>query len=849
MAIDLNKVRAAIRPQDAVAIIITLLGVAIAIFLGDAIIKFIGLAIAVLGGVALWATLKQRMDDQVQIRQRRTTLPPPAFKTRVTQDPATSTKRIVFDDFQETYNPKDLDIDSREDDEVEEEPTRQRPAAEQRVTEQRAERAAQRPAAPVDTAEHAPEHPAAERPAHERQAPARPVGERPAAKPEPAREQPPAFVEGGGESFRVVNASKSSATSSKPVDQPAARASEPAAKQSQKQSQKPAQTQSGKPAPVNAPAAPEQRRPEPVEASRATAPADVRTAPSAPQSTQPAHAQSVSTHQTSQPVQQQAAMADGRAESAVAEQELLEPVTISAPVEEVRPERTHTRKQAQVILEELIAEGEEDARPGEPRAEFVRLVGQVLTAIARSMPARSIVFFWVNLEKKHVIPEAHVSSGSTDIRDGVRIPLTGDVVSQIARSGVPEIITDISPAAERELITYYAGPADTRSFVGVPVFFRREVVGVLAADSTEESGFDEGSVATLAEYTRLISGLIRGYTEKYDLHLIARTVEAFGRIHRGLTGTMPTPGRIAEILVEEIARLFDSLYVGAVLFDDHAREWRVAAITGGPDAEEIRQLPPDMHISLVGQSTRFAEEILLERLQGEYRFAVEEPLRGEGTFLAIPLVGTTKCYGALAMEHQFPSAYIPRDIDLIRDLVRYASMAIEVYNVNQAIESQVVHDEVTGLYNTDFLMTALDREITRARDLKRRLSFALISIDIPASLRADQSHELEELVVANVGSIIAGAIRPYDTAGMLDGRTFGVVLADRNDQDAYLWAERLRKEVASMLLSAGSRKFSVTISVGICDLSSMTSRAQMIDGATKALERARGGEGNAVILF
>lgn len=808
MAIDLIKVRAAIRPHDAVAIIITLLGFAIALFLGDAVIRFIGVAIAVLGGVALYVTVKQRMNDQVQIRARRTTLPPPAFKTRVTQDPATSTKRIVFDDFKEAFNPTGFDLDAKGDDEEEDdEKPLVKPAAKSGEAAQRPSGEQQQPATPKPAAAK----PVAPKPAAPAVAASTVSAAAPAAasvkrvfdagEDEVESEELPdiaaAPIPAAGESFRVVTPKKSGGESD-------GRAAEPAA--APRRQEEPAQEQSRKSEPVR-PAA--HAIPVAAERKEAALPHAAQQQPNS----------------------------------------LLEPVTISAPVEEVRHERTHTRKQAQIILEELIAEGEYEGVKGEPRTEFVRLVGQLLTAVARSIQARSIIFFWVNLEKGHMIPEAQVSTGSVDIHIGARIPLGSDVLSQIARSGVPEIITDISPAAERELIPYYAAPTGTSSFVGVPVFFRREVVGVLAADSTEENGFDEGSVATLAEYTRVISGLIRGYTEKYDLHLIARTVEAFGRIHRGLTGATPTPAKVAGILVEEIGRLFDAIYVAAVLFDEQSREWRVVACEGGEVAGELKALRPDMQASLVGQATRFAEEIYLERLDGEFRFDAEESLRGSGAFLAIPLLGTTKCYGTLAMEHPFPAAYIPRDIDLIRDLVRYASMAIEVYNVNQAIESQVVVDEVTGLYNADFLLAAFDREIVRARDLKRRLSFGLITVDMPASLKAEPSGELEEIVLENVGEILTGAIRPYDTAGIFDGRTFGVVLVDKSDQDAYLWAERLRKEVASCIIAAGQRKFSVTISVGICDLSSFSTSDQVIEGAGKALDRARSGEGNAVILF
>src|SRR5688500_495965 len=106
MAFEMEKIRAAIRPQDIVTLAIALLGVAIALFLEDSVIRLIGVCVALLGGAALYMTLRQRLDDQVQVHTRRTTLPPPAFKTRTTTDPGSSTKRTHFDDFQETFEPE-----------------------------------------------------------------------------------------------------------------------------------------------------------------------------------------------------------------------------------------------------------------------------------------------------------------------------------------------------------------------------------------------------------------------------------------------------------------------------------------------------------------------------------------------------------------------------------------------------------------------------------------------------------------------------------------------------------------------------------------------------------------------
>ena len=756
MALDAAQLRDAIRPQDGFAVLIMLLGIAIAVFLEGAAIKLIGGSIAALGAVALYMTVIQRISDSVQIRSRKSTLPPPAFKTRVTQDPTSSTRRIHFDDFKETFNPAD--------DDIEEIPLP--PGESFRVVSAETSDAAA--AAEPATGASLGSHPPRETFSYTRE------------------EEPEQFerrvTESDG-SFRVI-----------PL--PAISRNEPA------------------PTP---------------------APADDSVPPAVKEESMPLPTR------TAEPV------------AAEKKEEVMEPVPIvsvpQVPAETTHTERVLTRTQVQNILEDLVSQ-EEEPKGSEPRGEFVRLVGQVLNAVARSIPARSIVFFWVNLEKGHLIPEAQVTSGSNEIRTGTRIAVGNDVISQIARSGIPEILTDISPAAERELIPYYSTPSGAQSFVGVPVFFRREVVGVLAADSAEENGFDEESVAILAEYTRLIAGLIRGYTEKYDLHLTARTLEVFEELHGALTGRMLSPAKIAAILVEQIAPLFDHYYIAAVVFDALQHDWKIAAHSSTTAIQDqLDRLMPDMQESLIGYTTRFAEEVYLESVDRHVRFCQGEPLAGDGAFISIPLIGSTRCYGALVLEHSVPNAYIPRDIELLRNLVRYASMAIEVYNVNRAIDNQSVLDEVSGLYNSDFLLSSLDREILRARDQHSPVAFCLVSIDIPQSLHVEAGSEMEDFIVASVAESIASSIRPYDTLGRYNARTFGAVLAGRNDQDAYLWAERLRKEVAGTILSAAGRKFSVTVSVGICDMSDSAGSNVVIDGASRALEKAMGGEGNAVILY
>ncbi|MBC8145088.1 MAG: GAF domain-containing protein [bacterium] len=761
---------------------IALLGVAIALFLDDSVIRLIGVCVALLGGAALYMTLRQRLEDQVQVHTRRTTLPPPAFKTRTTTDPGSSTKRIHFDDFQDTF---DTDVESD--------------ATSIRTTSSE----------PIERVEFRAEKPAQ-----------RSTGAR------GDSDNDVEFAGGDDGSFRVV---RTTAADNGDDAQAPARSERPQANH-----------------PAVPPAAPPSSQSSSASTPRTESPQPSAAKPESGREDKPRwEKRAEKRNERRMEVQTTTSTSvfaddDGDTDTAIAEP----PVIVEA-----ERDATMSRRQVQMILDDLASDDHDDTNASEPRAEFVRLVSQVLNAVARSISARSIVFCWVNLQKRHIIPEAHLTTGICEVKSGLRLPIGNDVISQIAESGIPEILTDIGPAAEAELISYYMAPANTRSFVGVPVFFRREVVGVLAADSSELNAFDESSVATLAEYTRLITGLIRGYTEKYDLQLSARTLEAFERMQNAFAGAALSPNQVARVLADQIGQLFDHQYIAIVLFDDNVREWRIAASYSAHADRHVDGLRPEMNNSLVGYVTRNAEESYLSAVDREVLFSAEESFARGGSFIAIPLVGTMRCYGALAVAHSAPSAYIPRDTDLLRDLARFAAMAIEVYNVNHAIDSQSVHDEVTGAYNAEFLASLLARESGRARDYRKPLSYALVSIDIPSSLRDAMSRELEDVIASSVGAAITSLVRTYDIVGRIDTGTFGVVLVERNDQESYLWAEKLRKDVAGRILTHGARKFSVTVSIGICDQTDLSGSESIVSGARTALERARSGDGNAVILY
>ena len=69
-----------------------------------------------------------------------------------------------------------------------------------------------------------------------------------------------------------------------------------------------------------------------------------------------------------------------------------------------------------------------------------------------------------------------------------------------------------------------------------------------------------------------------------------------------------------------------------------------------------------------------------------------------------------------------------------------------------------------------------------------------------------------DAILAGIAHTLRSNIRPYDALGRQGENRLGVLLVQTTSGDAYLWAEKLRKQIAGQVITAGSR--SLTASYG-----------------------------------
>lgn len=509
-------------------------------------------------------------------------------------------------------------------------------------------------------------------------------------------------------------------------------------------------------------------------------------------------------------------------------------------------------KQRQLLLAmaNLIDDAEHpSADEEEPRKEFDYLLSRVLMVIRSMMNARTAAFFWVNKEQNELVLETRITDVEELFRTKRKYALGLDIVSQIAKSGRPEILTEIKPSAQTDLIPYYNGPAGTTSFVGVPVFLNHTVIGVLCADSTQDDAYDEITIGSLGHFTKLISGLTQSYTGKYDLLQRSRALEALTQFRSMVNRPGTTMQQIASALVDSSASVVESQTIGVVLFDRQNDQWTIHNIMSAlPGVEQLSGSPVNTETSLIAPTIfRGVTNCVTTVAQGVLRFHEQEGPLHNGFFVAVPLRSTTHCYGALFAEGN-SAELSSRDVAILETIGEQTGILLEQIHVQKMLKKSALVDEASGLLNSGAFIQRLEEELVRATETNVPLVSVLVHIDRYSAVESSLNHADREELFLHVLSVVRKYVRGYDVVGRVDENIIALAVTGTRDTEVQLWAERLRKEVAISVKEIQKKRYTVTVSIGIAKAVTGDNAESLLTNAGRAMELASAKTNNVVVF-
>ncbi len=488
----------------------------------------------------------------------------------------------------------------------------------------------------------------------------------------------------------------------------------------------------------------------------------------------------------------------------------------------------------------------------EPRSEFHSLLDKVLLVIKDVLFAHTVAFFWINDEKRQVVLES-MATESTCFTAEKRFPIEKDLMSQVAATGKPQVIGHVNATSEQEVLRYYEGPSGVQSALAVPVFFATgssdiTPVAVIVADSKAEDQFGNETLALLGRFTKLVSSLIKSYTDKYDLLLDSELLSSLRRVYDRI-GSTPTEDVVLGCLADEANRLATWESLSIVMYSEDQGGWVVQrAVDKGGQPSVTPGMAIDPAGSVVGDVIRNNTVRAIDDLTAAavFRFHAAEAAPLPGSFLCIPISSFNRCYGALTLESRTPANYRGSEIETIYRLVQNAAALLEVIYMNDMTREHLPVDALTGALNKKHFQRRLEEEVQRAADFGTDLALVSVAVDALDDHSQRYGATGADAILASIAHTLRSNIRPYDAIGRQEDNRLGVLLVQTTSGDAYLWAEKLRKQIAGLVITAGSRSLSVTVSMGIGGLMEGMKMEELASDTDKVLTKAMEHGGNLV---
>ncbi len=160
--------------------------------------------------------------------------------------------------------------------------------------------------------------------------------------------------------------------------------------------------------------------------------------------------------------------------------------------------------------------------------------------------------------------------------------------------------------------------------------------------------------------------------------------------------------------------------------------------------------------------------------------------------------------------------YIKTPVDNQELVVRVKNM-LKIKELRDKLKTLSTTDELTGLHNRKYLLERMEQEISRAKRYSTPLSLLLFDLDFFKVVNDIYGYEWGDVLLRSIADKLKQLIRKEDIITRYGDEEFIVVLPNTSEDNAFLFAERFRKDIEKMeFIPAGEEeRHPITISGGI----------------------------------
>jgi len=412
----------------------------------------------------------------------------------------------------------------------------------------------------------------------------------------------------------------------------------------------------------------------------------------------------------------------------------------------------------------------------------------------------------------------------------------------------PELLSDISPAAEADVIRYYTAPQGIRSFVGVPLFYDKQLIAIIAVDAKVGDAFGIETIYSLGRFVRVITMLISIFEEKHSDTISQQRLEGLLSI---INPEMKFDNQ-KDLLLSFDESIGSLLYWDAFAFVYYSPlegKFKISKVTNKTSLKYVGEnLEIEIAGTLVGKSIVTGMPVKIDDTSSEkyIRYSKVEDVSFDGSFLAIPLVYGNQNFGVLCFESLKKNAYTNNDVQFLKSSSNIFSFIVYSFSTHSLLKSYLAVDIETKALNAPTFKERVASDLIKAEQLKAPGALALIKIDDFIEQESLFDGNPFPKVLSTISETISKEMTPLNIFGRIDERVFAVYFFNATTKDVFLWAEKLRVKIARQPIAVVSKQTTYTVSIGIASANNKTDADEVLYNATLALNKAVERGGNTV---
>lgn len=412
-----------------------------------------------------------------------------------------------------------------------------------------------------------------------------------------------------------------------------------------------------------------------------------------------------------------------------------------------------------------------------------------------------------------------------------RFPLNeNNPATQVYATGEPYILEDAPAAYE----IFRQPPHDyIRSWMGVPLIYRGQKIGMITLDSLHPGTFKPYHARLVMVFAAQMSIAIENARLFEAEH---RRAEELSVLHR-LSQAIVEETTLDSLLDRVIRMIGETLYAnnfGVGLVDEaqgvvHLRyaDWH------HHDQPRLINIPIQQGIIGKVVQTAIAHRVGDVTQRPDY-VELQPNISSE---LCVPLIANKRVMGVINLESSVPEAFSEADERLLDTFAGHLATAIEKLRLFDEIQQMAITDPLTGLFNRRQFFRLGYIELERSHRYAREMALIMLDIDHFKKFNDTYGHQIGDMVLQAVARQCRESMRAIDIIGRYGGEEFSILMPETSQSGALRLAERLRQQVQELGVPTRAGVLRVNISVGVACLTLGTEETleTLIERADKAL--------------